>query len=302
MQQNYDYSWSSFRMSLGYSIPLMIILTGHEMGHYVMARLYGVSVSLPYFIPLPFISPFGTMGAFIRMHQMPPDRRSLFDIGFWGPAMSFLLSLPFLIIGISLSHVQPIPHYFTGLIYGDSLLIKLVNSIFHDIPPGHDIVAHPMALAAWTGLFVTALNLLPIGQLDGGHISYALLGRRQKEVSYMALLILFLLSLYFSGWFFLGLILIFMGLRHPPLPAEFFTGIIPLDTRRLKLAWFSFLMLVLCFVPVPIQQYHLNLPQLEPYQESPHYEPEDEAEDPLPMEDDEYHIKNFPKPCEPCGA
>lgn len=246
---------SGFIEALSYSLPLMIILTGHELGHYVMARLYGVSVSLPYFIPMPLISPFGTMGAFIRMYGLPVDRRSLFDIAFWGPAMSFLLSIPFLVIGISLSEVNPIPQNFQGMVFGDSLLVKFVTALFYNIPPGYDIVIHPMGFAGWTGLFITALNLLPVGQLDGGHIAYAVFGKRQKEIGYVVLVLLFLFSLEFTGWFFLGLILIFLGIRHPPLPTEYFGEIRILDPRRRKLAWFSMGIFLLCFVPVPVQNY-----------------------------------------------
>lgn len=274
-------------LALSYSVPIMIILTGHEMGHYISARLYGVPVSLPYFIPLPFLSPFGTMGAFIRMRSMPPDRRSLFDIAFWGPAMSFFLSIPFLVIGLYLSEVHRILPNFNGFIYGDSLLTKLAAGLFFNVPNGYEVYIHPMAFAAWAGFFVTAINLFPIGQLDGGHIAYAVLGKRQREISYLFLAILIFLSFEFSGWFLWILILIFMGLNHPPLPSEYFHNH-PLDSKRKKMALFSAVMLILCFVPYPVQQ-KVAVPIDVPY--SPEHNRQRSPQDVQP---DEYQLKVLP--------
>lgn len=238
---------------LAYSIPVMIILTGHELGHYYFARKYGVKVSLPFFIPLPLISPFGTLGAFIKMETFPESRRELFDIAFWGPAMSFLLSIPFAVTGLLLSRVQAIPADFTGVVFGDSLIFKFIAGMFFDIPEGHDIIIHPMAFAAWVGFFVTAINLIPVGQLDGGHIAYSLFGKRQKEIAVTSLVILGIMALEFYGWLVWLVLLVAMGIKHPPLfsmnPFHDF-----LDNRRLKLAWGSLLMLLLCFTPAPMKQ------------------------------------------------
>ncbi len=269
--------------ALSYSLPVMLILTAHELGHYIFARLYGVPVTLPYFIPMPFISPFGTMGAFIRMKGLPPDRRSLFDIAFWGPAMSFIFSIPFLIGGLWLSEVRRVPAEFSGLVFGDSLLIKIATFFIFDVPPGYEVYIHPMAFAAWAGLFVTAINLFPIGQLDGGHIAYAVFGKRQKEVGYLFLAILLLLSFEFTGWFLWVLILIFMGVVHPPLPSEYF-HYLPLDQGRKRLALLSGLILLFCFVPNPIR-HEAPVPHELPFQ--PDYHRERTPDDVQP---DEYHL------------
>lgn len=234
--------------ALSYGIPIMLILTAHELGHYIQARRYGVPVSLPYFIPMPFISPFGTMGAFIRLQGYPTDRRSLFDVAFWGPAMSFLLSIPCIIIGIAITEVGPA----TGEIYGDPMIIKMIARIFHNIPPGYDVAMNPLLFAGWAGLFVTAINLFPIGQLDGGHIAYSVLGKRQKEVGYVFLFLLGMLAFQFPGWFVWILILVFMGIEHPPLD-QIYGYSKPLDKGRFKLAFASLLIFVISFTPVPIQ-------------------------------------------------
>lgn len=232
-----------------YSVPVMVILGAHELGHYVAARLYGVDATLPYFIPLPVISPFGTLGAFIKMKEMPPDRRSLFDIAFWGPAMSFLFSIPFMIGGLMLSEVRKVPENFGGMVFGDSLLFRLTAELFYEIPAGYDVFIHPMAFAAWAGLFVTAINLLPIGQLDGGHIAYSVFGKRARQINYLFVAVLIILSFEFFGWAFWVMLLFLMGIHHPPLNTE---GSSPLDKKRMRMAFYSAVMLILCFIPVPL--------------------------------------------------
>ena len=263
-------------LGLSYSLPVMLILTGHELGHYIVARMYGVNVSLPYFIPLPILSPFGTMGAFIRMRGLPMDKRSLFDVAFWGPAMSFMLSIPFAIAGILLSEVKPIPPDFGGMYFGDSIFFKWLISLFHQIPPGHDLFIHPMAFAAWVGFFITAINLFPIGQLDGGHIAYAMFGRNQKWIAMVFLGFLVLLTFFHFGWFIWLVLLYFMGIFHPPVQSGAFDL---LDHKRMRLGYASLVVLVLCFIPIPIE-----------FKEARDFIPERQQESvPLPY-NDEYNV------------
>lgn len=244
----------AFLQGLSYSISLMVILTAHEMGHYITAKRAGVDVTLPYFIPLPFIHGFGTLGAFIKMKSIPPGRRELFDIAFWGPAMSFLLSIPVSIAGILLSEVHPIPQGADAffITYGDSALFYTLTRMIWELPPGYDIFIHPMAFAGWVGFFVTAINLFPISQLDGGHISYAVFGRRHKEVGMAFIILLLLLSLEYTGWIFWIVLLLIMKLRHPPM--ELYWDVIePLDRKRVRYALFAFIILIITFIPFPVE-------------------------------------------------
>ncbi len=243
----------AFWQGLGYSFSIMIILTAHEMGHYVISRKYGVDVSLPYFIPVPFFQGFGTLGAFIKMRSLPPGRHELFDIAFWGPAMSFWLSIPISIIGILLSEVHPIPDQHPGVFitYGDSLIFYLFTHWIWDIPAGYDIFIHPVAFAGWAGFFVTAVNLFPISQLDGGHIAYSVLGHRQKELATFFIIVLLLLSLKYTGWLFWIVVLFIMGLKHPPMEYHWYNPQ-PLDNKRFRLAIISLFIFVITFIPFPM--------------------------------------------------
>ena len=169
--------WGGARLAIG----LLAILVAHEMGHYVAARLYGVDVTLPFFIPFPVpgMSLVGTLGAFIRIRSPIPHRRALFDIGVAGPLAGFLVCLPVLWLGIREATVQPLAHDAEGLFLGEPLLFRwLTRSIHGPVPADHTLLMGPLGLAAWFGLLVTALNLMPIGQLDGGHVTYALLRDR----------------------------------------------------------------------------------------------------------------------------
>ncbi len=164
-----------------FAAPLLTILVAHEFGHYIAARLHGVPASLPHFLPLPYLSPFGTAGAIIGMTSRIASRRALLDIGAAGPLAGMLFALPLLAIGLSLSDVKPASS--PSLIEGDSLLYVAMKLAFaRPIPAGHDVYLHPTAFAGWTGLFLTMVNLLPIGQLDGGHVAYALLGERANTL------------------------------------------------------------------------------------------------------------------------
>jgi membrane-associated protease RseP (regulator of RpoE activity) len=246
-------SWTQYLNGLWYSATVLGILGTHEMGHYLACRYYRVDASLPYFLPLPPPFPSGTLGAFIRIRQPIADKRQLFDIGIAGPIAGFLVAVPLLIAGVSLSRVVAIPPALAGETMGEPLLLKgLVLLMFGHRPPGYDIILHPIAFAGWFGMLATALNLFPFGQLDGGHISYAVFGRRSTVVTYATLVCLLVLSLLSVSWvvwtILLGLMLYFFGAQHPRTSDED----MPLDTGRLLLAAFAVVMFVLCFTPVPV--------------------------------------------------
>ena len=240
---------SRWHEGLPFSLTLMAILLSHEMGHYLTARFHGVKATLPYFIPGPPIL-VGTFGAFIRMKSLPRSRRVLFDVGAAGPWAGFVVALPVTVYGLSLSRLAPIPPGFTGLYFGDSLLFKGLSSVVvGPVPYGFDIMLHPVAMAGWFGLFVTVLNLLPVGQLDGGHVIYAMFGRRHRGIARLFLVsIVGIGFLGWNGWFVWAAILLVVGVDHPPtLDRE-----TPLDLRRWVLGWLTLLVFVLTFIPVPI--------------------------------------------------
>ncbi|MDB5215070.1 MAG: hypothetical protein JWO86_2997 [Myxococcaceae bacterium] len=162
---------------------ILVILVAHELGHYVAARLHKVDASLPYFIPLPLLSPFGTMGAVIRMRGVIPTRRALLDIGASGPIAGLCFAIPLYIWGAAHSHLVPLPSSGDGSVQlGESLLMKLLDHVFAPAKPeGMDLELSPIAFGAWGGMFVTMINLLPVGQLDGGHVAYALFGKKQDR-------------------------------------------------------------------------------------------------------------------------
>ncbi|MBN2010655.1 site-2 protease family protein [candidate division KSB1 bacterium] len=239
---------------ISYAITIVTILLSHEMGHFLMCRRYRIRATLPFFIPLPIpyaaFNPFGTMGAVIRIEERMPNRKALFDIGSAGPIAGLILTIPALIIGLKLSTiVQVSSHSPFGLIIGDSLFFKALSFlIVGHVPDGYDIVLHPVAFAGWAGLFVTALNLLPLGQLDGGHVVYAMFGPR-TNVIYKIVLSLFIAVcvIYYQGWLFLILLLIWFGYRHPP-PIDDFT---PIDKRRRIIGYIILFIFVISFTPVP---------------------------------------------------
>ena len=239
---------------LWYSVSILSILGAHEFGHYYACRYYGIDASLPYFLPAP--PPFftGTLGAFIRIRQPIPTKRQLFDVGIAGPIAGFVVAVPVLILGLYLSRLVPIPPDFRGVELGEPLLFQWLSYLQWGTPPeGYWINMHPMAFAAWFGLMATLLNLFPIGQLDGGHISYAVLGRRSTLVSggmVLGLVALTALSLSWLVWTVLTLaMLIVFGARHPRTLDED----VPLDRGRLLLASFAVVMFILCFTPAPVE-------------------------------------------------
>jgi membrane-associated protease RseP (regulator of RpoE activity) len=236
---------------LPFSLTLLGILLAHESGHYLMCRFYGVDASLPYFVPAPpHIFWFGTFGAFIRIRARFPDRRSLFDIGAGGPWAGFVVALVALIIGLRLSSIGAVPPPGAGIEFGDSILTKLLaRLVLH--ADSDTIYLHPVALAGWFGLFVTALNLLPVGQLDGGHVLYAAMGRRTWLLPVAVIAVLLWLGVYFwQGWIIWAMIgSLMLRNGHPPTIDDD----TPLDPRRRLAALASVVLLVLTFVPEPLR-------------------------------------------------
>ena len=232
-----------------YAVPLMLILLCHEGGHYLMCRRYGVRTTLPTFIPAPYTL-FGTFGALIFMKQNVPSRKAVFDIGAAGPVCGFVVAIPVVVAGLSLSTIVEAEGARGGLLLGEPLMFKLLAHLqFGELPQKH-IMLHPAAFAGWIGLLVTALNLLPAGQLDGGHILYAVLGRRSALLFWPLACGLILMSVAFESYaysLFIILLVIF-GRRHPP-PVDDRTG---LDRGRKLIALGMLAILVLCFTPVPI--------------------------------------------------
>jgi len=231
---------------LPFSLSLLSILGVHEFGHYFTARHYGVKVTLPYFIPAPV--GLGTFGAFIKMKSPVTDRKVLFDVGIAGPLAGLCLAIPVLMIGLNLSQIVPSGDRI-GVSLGSPLLFTFILEMtLGRIPEGMDVLLHPVAFAGWIGFFVTALNLLPLGQLDGGHISYALLGQRSEKVAMVTALLLILLGIYFwPGWLFWAFLSFVLGFRHPPLMND----VTPLDKGRYLLGLGTLFLLLTLITPSP---------------------------------------------------
>ena len=254
-----QFGWTGYLNGLWYSMAILGILGAHEFGHYLACVYYRVDASLPYFIPAPLLT--GTLGAFIRIRQPIPDKKQLFDIGIAGPIAGFLVAVPVLVFGIAVSHVVKVPQGAGGLELGEPLLLKGVAYAFWGtIPDGFTLNVHPTAFAAWFGCLATALNLFPIGQLDGGHISYAVLGRRSTVVTYGTILCLAGLSFVSSSWIVwtvLNIAMLFaFGPRHP----RTYDEDVPLDATRRWLAVLAVVMFALCFTPAPIEPLELVWP------------------------------------------
>ncbi len=244
-------SWTTFFLNgLIFSIPLMSILLVHEMGHFLAGRRRHLDVTPPYFIPA--IPPVGTFGAFIKIRSLIPDRQSLIEVGAAGPVFGAILAIPLLFVGISQSDFRmgPQPDG-SGLSFGTSIILELACLIwFGKFSFESVIILHPIAIAAWFGLFVTAMNLLPMGQLDGGHVIYALFGPKvARYVSYVVFVALLPLG-YFTwpGWIIFASLSLIIGLKHPP-PIDSHTA--P-SARGRVLAWTAIALFFLTFVPTPI--------------------------------------------------
>jgi membrane-associated protease RseP (regulator of RpoE activity) len=239
-----------------FSIPFIAILLAHELGHYFACRYYGIRCTPPYFIPAP-ISIAGTLGAFIKIKSPFINKRALFDVGFAGPLAGFIITLPVLWIGIRSSEVIPKSLFGSGASFGEPYIFRLIGLFALNYDPARqDMLPHPLAMAGWFGLLITSLNLLPIWQLDGGHIAYAVFGPKfQKKISLFVLSLLMLVGL--SGWptpsyFIFGLLVFVFGYRcrfyHPATLSDWK----PLGYARSALALLAFVILVLCFTPLPV--------------------------------------------------
>lgn len=237
----------AFLRGAPFAVTLLGILFVHEMGHYVTSRRYGVDVTLPYFIPAPTL--LGTFGAFIRIRSPMTDRRALVAIGAAGPIAGFLAALPAVWLGVSTSRVGPVPEG-SALELGESLLLAgVVRWVHGPMPEGQDLILNSVGLAAWAGILVTALNLLPLGQLDGGHVAYGLLGRASRWVGFAAIAVMLVLSQWWAGWIAWCVLPLVFGLRHPP-PIDPHR---PLDPPHRFVGFAAILILVLCFTPVPLR-------------------------------------------------
>lgn len=250
---------AALRAGLWFSLPLSAILAAHESGHYLAARHYRVNASPPFFLPFPpQLGLLGTMGAFIRLRSPLYDRRTLFDIGVAGPLAGLVLAIPVLLVGLAHSRVvmlpgAPLAHQLIvvenwHLLLGDSLLLAICRAL----TGAHGtLMLTPLAIAGWTGLFMTSLNLLPLAQLDGGHITYALSSEAQPWIARFFWLLLIPLGRIWQGWWLWAVLALVIGrgqLRHPMLIAPER----PLDPRRRAIAWFAIALLLLTFTPVAI--------------------------------------------------
>jgi membrane-associated protease RseP (regulator of RpoE activity) len=261
-----------------FAASILAILLAHEFGHYIAGRLHHTAVTLPYFIPVPYpLSFLGTLGAFIQLKEHPKNKRILFDIGVAGPLAGMLVALPVLLYGLSLSDVSTVSGH--GVLEGNSIVYLLAKlAVFHKFLPapssyhglspvsywilyffsgrplplgGADVMLNPVAWAGWAGLLVTAMNLVPVGTLDGGHILYALVGERAKASYRFIMVLLVLLGLVWTGWWLWAILLFTLGRVH----AEPLDQITPLDPPRQALAIFALILFILVFTPVPLVQY-----------------------------------------------
>lgn len=242
--------WDIIVSGLPFSITIMLILLSHEMGHYLAARHFGVKATLPYFIPFPSI--IGTMGAVIKIKSPIKEKRALLYIGALGPIVGFILSIAATVIGIYLSDIKPLPAVGNGLIpiFGDSILFSFITRMIHgEIPAGYDIYLSSYAWAGWIGFLVTSLNLMPMGQLDGSHILYALIGRKQLFFGWITFFGLIILSFIWPGWILWIIIsLFFLMIGHPPIEDD-----MSLSLGEKIIGWGCIAILITTFIPVPVK-------------------------------------------------
>lgn len=272
--------WGNLASGVPFAVSLLAILLAHEFGHYLAARYHKTEVTLPYFLPFPF-SPFGTLGAFIQLKEPPRNKRVLLDIGLAGPLAGLVVAIPVLLIGLSLSEVSPIPEFLRSgqafSLEGNSILYLLAKYFVHgqwlptpasfgNVSPflywlryvftglplpigGMDVMLHPIAWAGWAGLLVTALNLIPAGQLDGGHVLYSLFAKNARYILPFILAGLAILGFFWSGWWLWVFLILMLGSSH----AQPLDQITKLDTGRTALAIIGLIIFILVFVPVPLQ-------------------------------------------------
>jgi len=230
-----------------FTLALMAILLFHEFGHYLVGRRRGVLMSLPYFIPAPNI--VGTFGAIIKSKSPFTNRRDLIEVGAAGPIAGFVVSVIVLCFGLQNSEIV-LSGSEAGMILGDSLLIKFLSwLIIGPIPEGYDFMLSPAAFAAWVGLLVTMINLLPLGQLDGGHILYALLGRKQQTVGLIFLMIMIILGFWWPGWWLFGALVFIFGINHPPT----INDSIKLPRHAKIIGYCALIIFLVSFIPVPFK-------------------------------------------------
>lgn len=246
------FRWAQFRTGFWYSLTLLGILGAHEFGHYYFCRRYDINASLPYFIPAP-LPLTGTLGAVIKIREAFPTRTILFDIGVGGPIAGFLVLVPALFAGMAMSEVVAVPTGDSVFYLGEPLLFRAAAWLnFGTIGARQTINIHPMVFAAWFGMLATALNLLPFGQLDGGHITYATLRRWSTPISLATVLVAVLMTYNSTSWIFMTLMMLVMllllGPRHPRVIWEEE----PLPASRYAIAVLALVIFVLCFTPVPI--------------------------------------------------
>ncbi|MGQ9494027.1 MAG: site-2 protease family protein [Anaerolineae bacterium] len=252
LMQAPDFTWPLRHPLAGlpFAFGLLTILVAHELGHYLTARRMGVATSLPYFIPMP-LNFFGTMGAIIRTRAPMRNRRQVLAIGAAGPLAGLIVAIPVLVFGLLRSQVLPIPRRPGIIMEGNFLLYALLKFlVFRRFLPSHgyDVFLHPTAFGAWAALLVTGLNLTPAGQLDGGHVAYALLGKHARWLSRLAVIVALALGMVWSGWFLFSLLLLAFGQRH----ADPLDDVTSLTTKEKLFAIFMLLVFVLLFTPVPL--------------------------------------------------
>jgi membrane-associated protease RseP (regulator of RpoE activity) len=234
-----------------YSLAILAILGAHEMGHYIACRRYQVDATLPFFLPFPSLS--GTLGAVIKIREPFPTRTALFDIGIAGPIAGFVVLVPLLFLGMAMSNVVRVPSHMEGWSLGEPLLFKAATwLVFGHVADGSSVNMHPIVFAAWFGMLATAWNLLPFGQLDGGHLTYATLGDSSRYFSLVTVAGAVVMTFVSYSWAAMTLMMVamlfFLGPRHPRVIYESE----PLAPGRVALAIFAIAMFVLCFTPVPI--------------------------------------------------
>jgi membrane-associated protease RseP (regulator of RpoE activity) len=236
-------------LGIPFAATLLGFLMAHEMGHYLACRYYGVDCSYPFFLPCPFL--FGTFGAVIMIRSPITTRRALFDIGIAGPVLGFIVAVPLLAYGIAISKVVPGAQDASGITFGIPAIMRFFVALFHHGIDPSFLLLHPVARAAWFGLLATALNLLPVWQLDGGHIIYSLAPEHHQRISLAVSLILVFLGVrYWNGWAFWGIVLLVLSLRfrHPPLYDRWQ----PLDASRKLLAVAALAIFLLCLTIMPV--------------------------------------------------
>ncbi|MCH7687679.1 MAG: site-2 protease family protein [Planctomycetes bacterium] len=247
---------------ISYAIPVMSILLAHEMGHYLQARRYGVPASYPFFIPMP-ITPFGTMGAVIVQGGGVADRKQMFDIAISGPLAGLVLAMPITYFGLVQAKIAVIPPNAAVDIWGDPLILQWMVTFIHGpLAENEDVILNPLLFAGWVGIFITALNLIPIGQLDGGHILYMLIGRRAHIVA-MGLLWGAVAYMLFSGemsYMLIVILLFLFGAKHPPTADDR----VPLGRMRIILGWLTLGFIIIGFTPTPIVSMRSAPPQPAP--------------------------------------